>query len=161
MSNQIIFAVLQEVLFILLLFLGAYLLAPLFYRAYKGQAIWSKNGPKYGKMEMRIYKIMGVDPDESMTCKKYITHMLLFSLVSFVGLYLILFFQNFFYFNTEGYGGMSWHLAFNTTASFVSNTNWQSYSGETTLSYFSQMMGLTVQKLRFWSSWYFCIVRFD
>ena len=145
MTNEIIFTILQDVIFLLLLFGIAYLLIPLFYRAYKGQAIWSKNGPKYGKMELRFYKAMGIDPEESMSAKKYIMHMLLFSLVSFIGLYLILFFQNFLIFNTEGYGGMSWHLAFNTTASFVSNTNWQSYSGETTATYFSQMMGLTVQ----------------
>lgn len=145
MGQTIMFTILEDVIFLILLFAIAMCLTPLFYRAYKGVAVWSKNGPKYGKIELKLYKLMGIDPNQSMTAKQYITHMLLFSLVSFVGLYAILFFQNFLIFNTEGYGGMSWHLAFNTTASFVSNTNWQSYSGETTLSYFSQMMGLTVQ----------------
>ena len=145
MKNEIIFTILQDLLFLVFLFGGSYLFSIVFYRAYKGEAIWSKKGKCFGKIESFIYKIMNVDPNENMTVKKYTLSVLGFSLVSFIGLYFILLFQNAFLFNPEGYEGLSWHLAYNTAASFVSNTNWQSYSGETTLSYFSQMMGLTVQ----------------
>lgn len=145
MIKDVIFTVVQDVLFLVLLFVGAYFLAKIFYRAYKGEAIWHKSSQKYGKIELFFYKLMRIDPNENMGAKKYALSVLAFSGISFVGLYLILLFQNLFIFNPEGYAGMSWHLAFNTAASFVSNTNWQAYSGETALSYFSQMMGLTVQ----------------
>ncbi len=145
MMQEIFGTILEDILYIALLFLIGYLLAKLFYRAYKGEAIWSKKGKCFGKVEMKIYKLMGIDPNENMTAKRYVTSLLLFSLISFVVLYLMLLLQNLFLFNPEGYKGMSWHLAYNTAASFVSNTNWQSYTGETTLGYFSQMMGLTVQ----------------
>lgn len=145
MIEDVVFTILQDVLFLIFLFLGAYLFAKVFYKAYKGEAIWHKKGKSYGRIELFIYKLMRINPDENMTAKKYSLSLLGFSLVSFIGLYLILLLQNLFLFNPEGYKGMSWDLAYNTAASFVSNTNWQAYSGETALSYFSQMMGLTVQ----------------
>ena len=70
---------------------------------------------------------------------------LVFSLLSWLLLYLILRTQSIQPFNPEGFGSGPWNLSFNTTSSFVTNTNWQYYGGETTLTYFAQMAGLTVQ----------------
>lgn len=86
-----------------------------------------------------------IDKEEEMGWRKYLFSVLAFSAVSLIALMLILMLQGYLPFNPEGFGGCSLHLAFNTAASFVTNTNWQSYSGEATLSYFSQAIGLTVQ----------------
>jgi potassium-transporting ATPase potassium-binding subunit len=75
----------------------------------------------------------------------YALSLLIFNAVGFALLFAILFFQHLLPVNPQGFGGVSWHLAFNTAVSFVTNTNWQSYGGETTLSHFSQMAGLTTQ----------------
>jgi len=88
------------------------------------------------------------DPNEkypSMNWKSYCLNMLSFSLISLTALLLLLKFQNFLPLNPESFDGLSWGLAFNTAASFVSNTNWQAYGGETTMSLFSQAVGLSVQ----------------
>lgn len=96
-------------------------------------------------VENAIYKVTRVDKNENMGWKRYLVSALAFSAISLVGLFAILMCQGFLPFNPEGLDGLSWHLAFNTAASFVTNTNWQSYSGESALSYFSQALGLTVQ----------------
>lgn len=75
----------------------------------------------------------------------YAVSLLLFNAAGFALLFAILMFQNLLPLNPQGFDGLSWHLAFNTAVSFVTNTNWQSYGGETTLSNFSQMVGLTTQ----------------
>lgn len=75
----------------------------------------------------------------------YAASLVVFNLAGFVLLFLILRFQDLLPLNPQGFAGMSWHLALNTAVSFVTNTNWQSYGGETTLSHFSQMVGLTTQ----------------
>lgn len=95
--------------------------------------------------EQGIYKFLKIDPSEQMGWKKYALCTMVFSGMSFVVLFLILLLQGVLPFNPEGIDGVSWHLSFNTAASFITNTNWQAYSGESTLSYFSQMIGLTVQ----------------
>lgn len=95
--------------------------------------------------ERGIYKVLHIDEKEDMSWKKYAGSVIAFSAISLVILTAILMLQKFLPWNPEGIGGMSWHLAFNTSSSFVTNTNWQAYSGESALSYFSQAMGLTVQ----------------
>ena len=95
--------------------------------------------------ERLIYKIFHINGEEQMTWRTYLLAVLLFFVVSLVGLFLILMFQNYLPFNPEGLPGLTWDLAFNTAASFATNTNWQAYSGESALSYFSQAIGLTVQ----------------
>lgn len=80
-----------------------------------------------------------------MNAGKYALSVFLFNGAGFVFLFGLLMLQGVLPFNPEGMKGTSWHLAFNTAASFVSNTNWQSYSGESTLSYFTQFSGLAVQ----------------
>lgn len=98
--------------------------------------------------EKLIYKIMHIDADEDMPASKYILSAVSFNIIGFAVLFLILKFQNILPFNPEHFEGQSWHLAFNTATSFMTNTNWQAYSAENPsggLSYFSQFMGLTVQ----------------
>lgn len=95
--------------------------------------------------ERGMYKLLRVDPEEQMGWKRYAASALIFSLVSLAALFAINMLQGILPLNPEKLPGASWHLAFNTSSSFVTNTNWQSYSGENTLSYFTQMFGLTVQ----------------
>jgi potassium-transporting ATPase potassium-binding subunit len=96
-------------------------------------------------IENFIYTIGGVNPAEEMGWKKYLKELLLFNLVGFFALFFILRLQYYLPLNPQNSLGVDSLLAFNITISFVTNTNWQSYSPETTLSYFSQMAGLTVQ----------------
>ena len=95
--------------------------------------------------ENGIYRLLGVKRDEEMGWKKYALCAAAFSTLSLILLMAILMLQGFLPWNPQHLGGTSWHLAFNTAASFMTNTNWQAYNGENTLSYFSQAMGLTVQ----------------
>lgn len=96
-------------------------------------------------VENMIYRILKIDRDEDMGWKKYAVCAGVFSIISLAVLWQILMIQNILPLNPEGQAGTSWHLGFNTAASFVTNTNWQAYSGESALSYFSQMLGLGVQ----------------
>lgn len=92
-----------------------------------------------------IYKALRIDPAAEMGWKKYLLCALAFNAFGLAVLFAILMLQGVLPWNPQGFGGMSWHLAFNTAVSFVTNTNWQTYSGEVALSNFSQAMGLTVQ----------------
>ena len=96
-------------------------------------------------VENVIYKVLKINREEEMDWKKYAVCAGVFSVISLAVLWLILMLQNILPLNPEGQAGTSWHLGFNTAASFVTNTNWQAYSGESALSYFSQMIGLGVQ----------------
>ena len=96
-------------------------------------------------VENFIYKIMRRDKKEDMTWKKYAVSVVSFSIFGFIILFLLNMLQGVLPLNPEGVDGTTAHLAFNTTSSFVTNTNWQAYSGESGLSYLTQMLGLTVQ----------------
>ncbi|MBK9526802.1 MAG: potassium-transporting ATPase subunit KdpA [Acidobacteria bacterium] len=96
-------------------------------------------------VERAVYAITRVDAEKEMNWKQYGVAMLIFSLVSTLVLYGIQRLQFFLPSNPQGFAGLSEHLSFNTAVSFVTNTNWQGYGGETTMSYFTQMAGLTVQ----------------
>ena len=96
-------------------------------------------------VENLIYRVLGIDKEEDMGWKKYSVCTAVFSVLSLAVLWAILCFQNLLPLNPQGMGGMSWHLGFNTASSFTTNTNWQAYSGESSLSYFSQMIGLNFQ----------------
>jgi K+-transporting ATPase ATPase A chain len=98
-----------------------------------------------GPVERFFYRLCGIDPEARMNWKKYLFSMLAFSVASLVTLFLVLVGQGVLPLNPQKVAGMSWHLAFNTAISFMTNTNWQAYSGEVSASYFSQMLGLTVQ----------------
>ena len=96
-------------------------------------------------IENFIYKILRIDKDEEMDWKKYSVSIIAFSVIGFVILFLLQIVQGILPLNPEDIKGVTWDLSFNTTSSFVTNTNWQSYSGESQLSYLTQMLGLTVQ----------------
>lgn len=94
--------------------------------------------------EQLTYRVMGVNPGREQDWKEYAFAMLLFSLVSCLFTYAILRLQHLLPLNPQGFGPMSPDLAFNTATSFTTNTNWQSYTGESTLSYLSQMVALVI-----------------
>ncbi|WP_376089309.1 potassium-transporting ATPase subunit KdpA [Roseomonas sp. CCTCC AB2023176] len=96
-------------------------------------------------VERLLYAAGGVDPQRGQGWKPYTLSMLATNAAGFLLLFAILRLQGVLPMNPQGFGGMSPWLAFNTAVSFVTNTNWQAYSGESALSYFSQMAGLTVQ----------------
>jgi potassium-transporting ATPase potassium-binding subunit len=114
---------------------------------YSGERVFLT--PVFGWSERALYKVLRVDPHREQDWKSYAKSLLIFSLAGWLLLYLILRTQNAFYVphgvNPLGYHSAPWNVTFNTVSSFVTNTNWQFYSGETTMSYLSQMIGLTVQ----------------
>ncbi len=104
--------------------------------------------PLFRTPERLLYRVMRVDPDREQDWKSYAKSLIIFSLAGWLLLYLILRTQtlwNWTGLNPQHFHSGTWDVTFNTTSSFVTNTNWQYYSGETTMSYFSQMAGLTVQ----------------
>jgi K+-transporting ATPase ATPase A chain len=97
-----------------------------------------------GPLEGLIYRVTGVDRHQEQDWKRYAFSLIAFSAVSLLFTYAILRFQDILPLNPQGFGSVAPDLAFNTAASFTTNTNWQSYAGESTLSYFSQMVGLVL-----------------
>jgi potassium-transporting ATPase potassium-binding subunit len=98
-----------------------------------------------GPVEKTIFALGGIKPEHEMDWKEYLFSMLIFNLIGFIFLFLVLLLQGILPLNPYGIKNMTPDLAFNTAVSFVTNTNWQSYSGENGVSYFTQMIGLTVQ----------------
>src|ERR1017187_258821 len=137
--TTILFAV---ILTALALPLGSYMA-----KVYTGKRIFLS--PIFSGPERFLYRILRVAPERGQDWKSYAKSLLIFSLAGWLLLYLILRTQNAFYvphsLNPLGYHSAPWNVTFNTTSSFLTNTNWQYYSGETTMSYLSQMIGLTVQ----------------
>lgn len=119
-------------------FLGRY-----FYRVMEGQRTWLS--PLLHPLERACYRVAGVDPQQEQGWRGYSLALLAFTLVCLLVLTGILLLQGALPLNPQQVAGMSLPLAFNTAVSFVTNTNWQAYSGEAQLSYFSQMLGLGVQ----------------
>ena len=101
--------------------------------------------PVIGPVERLTYRILRVDPADDQDWKVYARDLIAFSLFSWLALYLILRTQGIQPFNPAGFHSGPWDVSFNTASSFTSNTNWQYYGGETTLSYFAQMAGLTME----------------
>jgi K+-transporting ATPase ATPase A chain len=101
--------------------------------------------PVFGWLEKLVYRTSGIKSDEETNCKVYTLGILLFNFFGLIFLFLLQMLQGYLPLNTENLPNVSWHLSFNTAASFTTNTNWQAYSGENTLSYLVQMVGLTVQ----------------
>ena len=102
----------------------------------------------FGAPERLVYRVLRVDPERGQDWKAYARSLIFFSLAGWLLLYFILRTQRLWDWtglNPQGFHSAPWNVTFNTTSSFVTNTNWQYYSGETTMSYFSQMVGLTVQ----------------
>jgi K+-transporting ATPase ATPase A chain len=137
------FIILQDIVFISLLVGASIPLGIYIYKIMTGERVFLSF--LLSPVERFIYRIMGIREDDEMSPKKYAFSVILFSVVGFFFLFCILMLQNLLPFNPQHLKGTSWDLAFNTAMSFVTNTNWQAYSGETTLSYLSQSIGLTVQ----------------
>jgi len=98
-----------------------------------------------GPIERVIYRLLGVRPDDEMSWKGYAGAAILFKLAFLFLLYAFMRLQGILPLNPQNFAGVSPDLAFNTAVSFITNTNWQSYGGESTMSYLTQMMGLSVQ----------------
>ena len=118
--------------------LGAYMA-----RVYQGERTWLD--PVLRPVERLVYRLAGVDPAQEMGWKAYTLSMLGFSLAGVIFLYLLQRLQGWLPLNPQGFGAVAPDLALNSAVSFVTNTNWQNYAGESTLSYLTQMMGMTVQ----------------
>ena len=129
--------------FFVLVLLPAPWLGRFYYRVMEGERTFLS--PVLGPVERICYRLSGVDPQTEQSWKTYAMALLAFNLAGFLLLFAILLFQGALPLNPQQLPGMEWSLAFNTAMSFVTNTNWQSYSGEASLSYLSQMVGLTVQ----------------
>ena len=130
-------------LFVLILVLATKPLGLYLDRVFSGQKSFLSF--LFSGVENFIYKVAGINPNEEQNWKSYLKSLLGFSLIAFLFTFFILLFQNKLPLNPQNFQGLSWHLALNTAISFLTNTNWQSYAGETTLSYFSQMVGLVFQ----------------
>jgi K+-transporting ATPase ATPase A chain len=111
-------------------------------RVYQGER--NLLSPVLVPVENLLYRICGVNRDEEMGWKRYARAMLLFNLVLFAALFAMLMFQHLLPLNPQKFPSFSWQPALNTAISFVTNTNWQAYSGEQAASYFTQMVGLAV-----------------
>ena len=98
--------------------------------------------PVLKPVERLIYRLTGVDPAKEQDWKNYAVSVLIFSVVTMLLTYVILRLQGVLPLNPQGFSGVAGDLAFNTAASFITNTNWQSYTGESTMSYLSQMVAL-------------------
>lgn len=97
-----------------------------------------------GPVERGFYKLSGIDPEAQQGWRRYALHMLIFNVALMVLTYIVLRVQYYLPGNPQGLAGLTPHLAFNTAISFTTNTNWQSYGGESTMSNLSQMLGLTI-----------------
>lgn len=97
-----------------------------------------------GPVERGFYKLAGIDPNAQQGWRRYALHMLIFNVALMVFTYAVLRLQYYLPGNPQGLAGLTSHLAFNTAISFTTNTNWQSYGGEATMSNLSQMLGLTI-----------------
>jgi K+-transporting ATPase ATPase A chain len=119
--------------------LGAYMA-----RVFEGKRIFGMDRA-LRPVENLVYKLGGIDPKSEMTWKRYAASALAFSLAGFLLLYLLQRVQGWLPGGPDGVGNVRPDLAFNTAVSFVTNTNWQAYAGESTMKYVTQMIGLTVQ----------------
>jgi K+-transporting ATPase ATPase A chain len=131
---------LQILFFLLAIFLATPVLGRFMARVFTGEKTWLD--PVLRPIERLIYRTTGVDERYEMRWTEYAVAILMFSIVSMLVLYAIQRLQGMLPFNPQGFGPVAPDLAFNTAASFTTNTNWQAYGGETTMSYFTQMAGL-------------------
>ncbi|MEN8077755.1 potassium-transporting ATPase subunit KdpA [Clostridioides difficile] len=135
--------VLQIIVYTVILVVLAIPLGRYMGKVFSGEKVFLS--PVIRPIEKCIYKILKIDEEKGMGWKLYAGSVLMFNLLGFLVVYLLQVFQKYLPLNPEGIGNVSSALAFNTASSFATNTNWQAYSGETTLSYLTQMLGLSVQ----------------
>jgi potassium-transporting ATPase potassium-binding subunit len=135
--------IIQIVIFLSLLIVLSPLLGKFMARVFMGERHFMK--PVFGWLEKGIYRLGGIDSSCEMNWKTFTFSLLVFNFGGMLFLFIIQVLQSHLPLNPEKLPDVSWHLSFNTAVSFMTNTNWQSYSGENTLSYFAQLLGLTVQ----------------
>jgi potassium-transporting ATPase potassium-binding subunit len=135
--------IVQLLIFVLLLILLSPFLGDYLYKVFSGKKHFFTK-PLHGT-ENFIYKILGVNSDTEMDWKQYAISLLLFNLFGLIIVLILQLTQKYLFLNPNKLSNVEFWLALNTAISFTTNTNWQSYAGETTLSYLTQMLGLTVQ----------------
>ncbi|HDS1699038.1 MULTISPECIES: potassium-transporting ATPase subunit KdpA [Pseudomonas] len=129
--------------FFAIVLLPAPWLGRFYFKVMEGQRTWLT--PVLGPVEQGCYRLAGVNASQEQNWRQYALALLAFNLVGFLLLFSVLLLQGHLPLNPQHLPGQEWSLAFNTAVSFVTNTNWQAYSGEASVSYLSQMLGLTVQ----------------
>ena len=134
---------LQLAIYVIVLLALAWPLGVYIARVFDGPAPWLVR--VLAPLERGIYRVCGVRPDESMNWKRYALAMLYFNALGLVVVYALQRLQGWLPLNPQGFGPVDADSAFNTAASFATNTNWQGYAGESTMSYATQMLGLAVQ----------------
>ena len=137
------FGLVQVGLYLLVLVALVHPLGRYMARVYEGERTWLS--PLLSPLERLVYRVAGVDPRSEQDWKQYALAALLFNLVGLLVLYLLQRLQGVLPLNPQGFGAVAPDSAFNTAVSFASNTNWQGYGGETTMSYLTQAFGLGVQ----------------
>jgi potassium-transporting ATPase potassium-binding subunit len=138
-----IFSWFQLIFFMVVLIALAKPLGLYMTRVYQGDRTWLD--PVLRPLEKLIYRLSGVRPDEEMNWKVYALAMLLFNGLGLLVVYALQRMQGFLPLNPQGFGAVSPDSSWNTAVSFATNTNWQGYGGETTMSYLTQMLAMTVQ----------------
>jgi K+-transporting ATPase ATPase A chain len=123
---------------------GAWFIGGYMVKVYKGERVWLSR--VLGPVERATYKIIGVDPEQEQGWISYLISLMAVTVVSIAFTYLVLRFQDHLPLNPENFPGVPAPLAFNTAISFATNTNWQNYAGETTMSYFSQIVALVIHQ---------------
>ncbi len=142
-DNMIALGLLQILIFLVLLFVITKPLGTYMARVFQGER--TVLSPVLQPLERALYRLCGIDELKEQHWTSYAAGLLLFNLVGLLVLYVLQRIQGFLPLNPQRYGPLAPDLAFNTAVSFVTNTNWQAYAGERTMSYFTQMAGLTVQ----------------
>jgi K+-transporting ATPase ATPase A chain len=138
-----IFSWLQLIFFMVVLFVLVKPLGLFMTRVYQGERTFLN--PVLRPVEKLIYRLSGVNPDQEMNWKAYAIAMLLFNVLGLLAVYALQRLQGFLPLNPAGFGAVSPDSSWNTAISFATNTNWQGYGGETTMSYLTQMLAMTVQ----------------
>ena len=133
----------QLALYLAVLVLAAKPLGLFMTAVYEGRRTWLT--PVLGGLERGIYRIAGVDASRESDWKRYALGVLVFNFIGFVVVYLLQRLQGVLPLNPQAFGAVSPDSSFNTAVSFATNTNWQGYVGEATMSYLTQMLGLAVQ----------------
>lgn len=134
---------LQIIFYLVVLVLLAKPLGAFMAKVYQGERTFLT--PVFAPLERLTYRLAGIHPEDEMDWKIYAAAVLMFSAIGYIFLYLLQRLQGVLFLNPMGMGAVSPDLSVNTAVSFITNTNWQSYGGETTLSYLTQMVGLTTQ----------------
>ncbi len=135
--------ILQIIIYTVILVLLAIPLGRYMGKVFLGEKVFLS--PIVRPIEKFLYRILKIDEENGMGWKQYAGSVLMFNLLGFIVVYLLQIFQKYLPLNPEGIGNVPADLAFNTATSFATNTNWQAYSGESQLSYLTQMLGLSVQ----------------